>query len=162
MPHMIKDPNCKNKYWNAHNLESLVYSKIREVLQSPELARELASSRKPKVIANNKNSEIEKRIQAIDKRIAKLMELYQNDDISTQVLGDSINKLYFEKTSLEKTLESKEDLGIMPFDLAEELLKDAAQVWDFADNDQKRRIMQSLINRIVIDGDDVKIEWAFQ
>ena len=49
----------------------------------------------------------------------------------------------------------------MPFDLVEELIADAAQIWDFADESQKRRIMQSLISRIILTDDEVKIEWAF-
>lgn len=32
---------------------------------------------------------------------------------------------------------------------------------DFADESQKRRILQSLVSRIVLTDDDVKIEWAF-
>ena len=45
----------------------------------------------------------------------------------------------------------------MPFDLVEALISDAAQVWDFADESQKRRILQSLVSRIVLtDGTDVK------
>ena len=162
MPKRIKDPNCKNKYWNASALESIVNAKVKEILDSPELLKELATSKKKDIEVSNKNSEIEKRIRAIDKRIAKLMELYQNDDIPTQILGDSINKLYLEKTTLEKAIEPEKDLNIMPFDLAEELIADAAQIWDFADYTQKRRILQSLINRIVIDGENVTIEWAFQ
>ena len=55
-----------------------------------------------------------------------------------------------------------DDSNIMPFDLVEELLADAAQIWDFADESQKRRILQSLINKIVIDGENVTIEWVFQ
>lgn len=161
MPSMVKDPNCKNKHWNSKQLEELVDSRIREILHSPELAREIAASAHPKPVVSSKNKDLEKRIREIDRQIAKLMELYQNDGIPPQLLGDSINKLYLEKTALESALEPEPESNIMTFDLAEELLADAAQIWDFADDDQKRRIMQSLINRIVIDGDKVDIEWAF-
>lgn len=157
MPKMVKDPNCKNKYWNVKELERLVDAKIRAVLHSPELAKELAKPQKKVAVADNRNAEIEKRIRAIDRRIAKLMELYQNDDIPTQILGDNINKLYLEKTALEKTLEPEKESDVMPFDLAEELLANAAQIWDFADDDQKRRIMQTLVNRIIIDGENITI-----
>ena len=89
------------------------------------------------------------------------MELYQHDDIPAELLGEKINRLYNERTALQDTLTPEVEQTAMPFDLVEELLSDAAQVWDFADEAQKRRIMQSLISRIVLTDDDVKIERAF-
>lgn len=160
MREMVKDPGCKNKNWKADILEPIIDAKIREVLHSPELVADIAASR-PQPAPIVQNTKIEKRIREIDRSIARLMELYQKDDIPPDVLGDSINKLYTEKTALQNsvTLEPKND--VLPFDLAQELLADAAEVWDIADDDQKRRIMQSLITRIVLTGDDVKIEWSF-
>jgi site-specific DNA recombinase len=161
MPYIVKDPTCQNKIWRMAELESIVDAQVRVVLNSPEMAKEIAVSKQTKPTPDNKNKQIEKRLHEIDKQINKFMELYQRDDIPTDILGENINKLYLEKTALEKTIKPEPDDSLMSFDLAEELLKDAAQVWDFADTDQKRRILQSLINRIVLDGDNVKIEWAF-
>lgn len=159
---MIKDPNCKNKHWKCAELESIVEAKVREVLKSPELAAELATSQKAKPEPSNKQASTEKRIKELDKKIAKLMELYQSDTIPANVLGDSINKLYAEKTALEATLEpDNPSAKVMPFNLAEELMKDAAQIWDFADEQQKRRILLSLINKIILNDEKVDIEWSF-
>ncbi len=159
---MVKDPNCKNKHWRYDELENLVEARVRKMLNSPELAADIIAAKQPKLKSSEKNSEIEKRIKGIDKQISKFMELYQHDDIPPDILGENINKLYAEKTALEAMLEPEEPVSeAMPFDLAEELLRDAAQVWDFADMAQKRRILQSLINRIVLTDDKVDIEWAF-
>ena len=159
---MVKDPNCMNKNWRGQELEARIDEKIREVLHSPDLAAEIAARRSKPAAPEKKNNEVEKRIAAIDRQIGRFMELYQRDDIPTDVLGESINKLYNEKTALQAMLEPvAEEAAAMPFDLVEQLIKDAAQIWDFADEDQKRRIMQSLIKRIVLTDDDVEIEWAF-
>lgn len=157
---MIKDPNCKNKIWKAQDLEPIIDAQIRELLSSPQMAAEVATN-KAKPVPTTKNTDIERRIHDIDKQISKLMELYQQDDIPPELLGDKINKLYNERTALQSSLEPVVEPTAMPFDLIEELLSDAAQVWDFADEAQKKRIMQSLISRIVLTEDDVKIEWAF-
>lgn len=157
---MIKDPCCKNKHWKAGDLEQIIDTEVRKVLHSPELAADIAGSR-PQPTPSIENTKIEKRVREIDRSIAKLMELYQKDDIPADVLGDSINKLYSEKTALQNSITPEPENGVLPFDLAQELLADAAEVWDIADDDQKRRIMQSLITRIVLTGDDVKIEWSF-
>lgn len=160
MKSMVKDPNCMNKIWKAQDLEPIIDAKIRELLQSPQMAAEIMAD-KPKPAPVSKNNDIEKRIREVDKQISKFMELYQHDDIPPELLGDRINKLYAERTALQELVTPVSEPDAMPLDLVEELLSDAAQVWDFADEAQKRRIMQSLITRIVLTDDDVKIEWAF-
>lgn len=159
---MIKDPNCKNKHWTRVELESLIEKRVIEVLKSPSLAAEISASKRKKSVNDGRNKSIEKRIREIDKNIAKLMDLYQSDGIPPEVLGDNINKLYNEKVALETSLERRAvSTADMPFDLAEELLKDASQIWDFADVKQKRRIIQSLINKITLTNEKVDIEWSF-
>ena len=156
---MVKDPNCKNRNWKAEDLEPRIDAKIRARLRSPDLMGELAAE-KPLAPADNRNADIEKRIRDIDKQIARLMELYQRDDIPPDLLGDNINKLYNEKTALQAALEPVEEQESVSLDLARALLEDAAAVWDFADEAQKRRIMQSLIKKIVLTDDDIDIQWA--
>ena len=156
---MVKDPNYKNRNWKAEDLEPRIDAKIRARLRSPDLMGELAAE-KPPAPADNRNADIEKRIRDIDKQIARLMELYQRDDIPPDLLGDNINKLYNEKTALQAALEPVEEQESVSLDLARALLEDAAAVWDFADEAQKRRIMQSLIKKIVLTDDDIDIQWA--
>lgn len=158
---MVKDPNCKNKIWKGSELEPIIDAKIRELLSSPQMAAEIAAARKPKPAPTGRNAEVEKRLREIDKQIGKLMELYQHDDIPAELLGERINKLYNERTALETTLTPEVVEEATPFDLVEALISDAAQVWDFADENQKRRILQSLVSRIILIDDKVEIEWAF-
>ena len=160
MKEMVKDPACKNRHWKADELEPKIDARIREVLHSPELVADIAASR-PQPAPVIQNTSIEQRSREIDRSIAKFMELYQKDDIPAEILGDSINKLYAEKTALQNSITPEQDPDVLPFDLAQELIADAAEIWDFADDDQKRRIMQSLISRIVLTDDDFDIEWAF-
>lgn len=83
------------------------------------------------------------------------------DDIPAELLGEKINKLYGERTALQETLIPEAEPSAMPFDLVKELIADAAQIWDYADESQKHRILQSLITKIVITDDNVEIEWTF-
>lgn len=161
MKNMIKDPNCQNKIWQAQDLEPIIEEKILALLRNPKIAEELAAG-KPKAAAPvSKNTDIERRIREIDRQIGKLMELYQQDDIPPELLGEKINRLYGEKTALENSIAPVEETNAMPLDLVAELITNAAEIWDFADENQKRRILQSLISRIVLTDDQVDIEWAF-
>lgn len=157
---MIKDPNCQNKNWKGQELESRIDERIRELLNNPELVSEIAAHR-PKTTPPIENIAIEKRITEIDKQINKLMGLYQQDEIPPELLGEQINKLYSEKTALQSSLTLVVEPEEQPFDLVQALIADAAQIWDFADETQKRRIMQSLVSRIILTDDDISIEWAF-
>lgn len=161
MKNMIKDPNCQNKIWRAQDLEPIIEEKILALLRNPQIAEELAVG-KPKTAAPvSKNTDIERRIREIDRQIGKLMELYQQDDIPPELLGEKINRLYGEKTALENSIAPVKETDAMPLDLVAELITNAAEIWDFADENQKRRILQSLISRIVLTDDQVDIEWAF-
>lgn len=161
MKNMIKDPNCQNKIWRAQDLEPIIEEKILALLRNPKIAEELAAG-KPKAAAPvSKNTDIERRIREIDRQIGKLMELYQQDDIPPELLGEKINRLYGEKTALENSIAPVEETNAVPLDLVAELITNAAEIWDFADENQKRRILQSLISRIVLTDDQVDIEWAF-
>lgn len=161
MKNMIKDPNCQNKIWRAQDLEPIIEEKILALLRNPQIAEELAAG-KPKAAAPvSKNTDIERRIREIDRQIGKLMELYQQDDIPPELLGEKINRLYGEKTALENSIAPVKETDAIPLDLVAELITNAAEIWDFADENQKRRILQSLISRIVLTDDQVDIEWAF-
>lgn len=157
---MVKDPNCQNKHWRTDELDTEIDLRIREILSNPDMAAEIAA-RKPKTSKKKEGSKIEKRLLEIDKQINKLMGLYQNDEIPPELLGEKINKLYNEKTALQSTIVPDIEPEKMPFDLVEVLIADASQIWEYADEQQKRRIIQSLVSKIVLIDDDIKIEWTF-
>lgn len=159
---MVKDPNCKNKHWRADKLEAIIEKQVYQLLQSPEIALEISQKKRgaPEPV-DKTNFMIEKRIKEIDREINKFMELYRIDGIPPEILGDNINKLYNEKTALQSTLKPVKEITPASFDLVEELLHNAAQIWEFADESQKRRILQDLIKRIVLTDDAVDIEWNF-
>jgi len=158
---MVKDPNCKNKNWKGPELEAKIDARIRELLHSPEMAADIAAHKPQAAAPVAENSSVEKRIREIDKQISKLMSLYQNDEIPTELLGEQISRLYNEKTTLQAAVTPVVEPTAMPFDLVQELIADAAQIWDFADEAQRRRIAQSLISRIILTDDEIEIEWAF-
>ena len=157
---MQKPGVCDNDIWKKDELESLIESKVAKLLREPEILKSLATKTDDSIKAKSNISALEKRIKEIDKQIAKLMLLYQEDSIPPDILSDNISKLYNEKLSLQNSIaEEMPDNPANSFDLAAELLKNAARIWDFADEGQKRRILQSLITRITLDGKNVNIEW---
>lgn len=160
---MLKPGQCDNDIWKKDELEGLIESKVSELLRTPNALKDLVNKSVKTTKVQPGVATLEKRIKEIDKQIEKLMLLYQKDNIPANILSDNISKLYNEKTNLEKSITSEmTSTSTNTFDLASELLKSAALIWDFADEEQKRRILQSLITRITLDGKNVNIEWKIK
>lgn len=158
---MVRDPSCRNKIWPRQELERQMDLKIREELHSQRLAKELValkrSSNRPRAV-----SSAECRLQDIDKRINKLMDLYALDSIPPEVISQKISAMLAEKSALQRSLALSAPLAAPPpLDLVHELLENAEQIWDFSDVQQKRRIFQSLIDKVVLSGENIEIFWAF-
>lgn len=160
---MVKDPTCKTKWWRCEQLDARIDYAIRQIcfdkkhLQSI-LHREIPET-KPKLASDDT---INKRIKEIDEGINKFMELYQYDDMPANVIAEKISALQKEKTALRAQLEEK---SIEPETLSSELtelLSNVAILWDVADVHQKRMLIASLIRRIVVNDDAIKIEWTFE
>ena len=41
------------------------------------------------------------------------------------------------------------------------MLAELSTVWAAAEDSEKRLVLESLVNRIMLDGDSVEIEWSF-
>lgn len=156
---MVKDPNCRNRIWPRQELESRISAKIRGRLKSPGLAAELAAARQSPVQPRVENAAID-RLRGIDKQIDKCMDLYAQDSIPSQVISKKISALLAEKSALQKMSPSKGGLTAPPLDIVQQLIENAEQIWDFSDDHQKKRILQSLIDKIVLSGENIEIFWA--
>lgn len=112
-------------------------------------------------IAAKDNSILEKRIEDIDGQVKRLLDLYQlgNDDIASDLL-ERIEKLNKEKNSLADELKVVEVPEITVAE-AEDLLINASEILDHGELKQKRELLHSLIKKIIIDGEDIIIHWAF-
>jgi site-specific DNA recombinase len=165
--YMAKAINCDNRNWRLDELESVIEAQVKRLLVNPKYYDKLVKEHKKKSEVKKPRGEadiIGDKIKNLDKQISKLMDLYQAEGIPVNMLSARIDKLYREKTALEEQL-AKVAPPEPETDFNEEsitdLLKDFADVWDVAAPEQKRQVIQALINRITLDGDKVNIEWSF-
>lgn len=92
------------------------------------------------------------------------MDLYQSDSIPAEILSQRIDKVYREKLQYEEQLERIEPQAPKKdFDAqsVEDMLSDLTSIWKIADKSEKRMVLEALVDRIVLDGESVKIEWSF-
>lgn len=156
---MIKDPNCKNKRWRAEQLDELILQLIYKLSFDQSYCGEPASAA-PSV--PEKQGILLRHIAELDSQTAKMLDLYQYQQIPASQIAERLETLAKEKSTLQAALN---DLGTeppIPYDeqaravaaTAQEVLKNATQ-------DEKRAFVHALIQRIDIDHDDIFITWRF-
>lgn len=161
VPKMIKDPNCKNKYHHAPDLDAAVLAEINKLAVDPEYIQEV-KARKPVNDVSDKIKTITSEIAKIDSQISKMMDLYALGSIDIDVISERVATLNKTKATLEKELDSM----IVPATANDELT--THQIMDIASLmkddlplEEKRGIIKSLIYYIELDEENILIHWKF-
>lgn len=159
--YMVKDPNCKNLIWKVKDLDAVVEKEILNL--ASDRTKVVAMIKKNNMGMENTGVLLNNKINRLQKQIERLMDLYQDDKIPLLEISSRIQKLHNEKLSLEEMLleQNKKDRPVMDGQKVFNLLDTVSQSWITATMEEKRSIVQSLIIRVWVDWDDIKIEWAF-
>jgi site-specific DNA recombinase len=162
---MAKAESCDNKNWGLEELEAVVCAKVEELFLSPAYLQRLVAKHK-KDIRNETCGEsdvIRDKIVGLDSQISHIMDLYQSKTIPVDIVSVRIGKLYGERTALDEQLKKIEPQRARE-EIDEErlasLVADAGAIWPFADTAERRQILQTIVKRIVLDGESVEIEWS--
>ena len=158
---MIKDPNCKNKNWKMAELDQLVIDEIKKLALDPNYISE-AQKEKTKTVDMQKIAVLEKEIEKVDTQISRFMDLYGIGKFSIEQVSQKVDPLNEQRQKLEKELEA---LTASEAELTEEevmqIVENFDEVLDGGDYDAIRLIIDTLIESIVIDNEDVYINWKF-
>lgn len=145
----VIDPNCKNKKWKMPDLDKLVIDYISR-LNFSELKHEPEQEPEPVI-------DYSKRISEIDQQIGNLIDLYQVDGISIEVISQKIKTLAKEKEDLEAAAQKP-----APYrSTVDDMIQARDTFLSLAGNgalEEKRACLSMLIDRITIDDVDVDIK----
>lgn len=158
---MIKDPNCKNKSWNIKDLDRIVLDEIRKLVTDPEYMDTLIEENHS-IDDGSERQTIIDRISNIDKQISKLIDLYQIGGIDFNSINEKIVLLNEEKSSLEFSLDNAPvSTPEISLEEAKKILTTFSEIIDSATPEELRDLVHSLIDGIVINGEDLEIHWKF-
>ena len=158
---MIKDPNCKNKSWNVKDLDRIVLDEIRKLVTDPEYMDTLIEDNHLTDDGSDRQTILD-RISDIDKQIGKLVDLYQIGGIDFNSINEKIVSLNEEKSSLEFGLDNAPvSAPELSPEEAKRILTTFSEIIDSATPEEKRDLVHSLIDGIVINGEDLEIHWKF-
>lgn len=159
---MIKDPNCKNKSWNIKTVDKLVIDEIIKLQFDTDYIHKLKGD-DIKETDTKKIKLINNKISNIEKQISRVMDLYQINDIELESVADRLSKLSSEKKKLEAELEALNGNITNKSNLTDikKTIKNAKSILEGDDMDKKRMLVHSLIDRIELFDDNIKIHWNF-
>lgn len=158
---MIKDPNCKNKIYRIHDLDNIIFTEIKKLAVDPQYIDQLKKESE-KLEDVQKIHAIEQKIRSIDAQISRFMDLYGLGNYDIDQLDKKTAPLQEQRSKLKKELETlQENSKRITEPEVRKLVENFEDVLEKADLQQTRCIIEQLIDRIIIDGDDITIHWNF-
>ncbi|MGK9347541.1 recombinase family protein, partial [Melissococcus plutonius] len=157
-PHyMVVDPNCKaSKTYRSERIDDYIINELKQ----------LTVDKFAKIVDNIQidTSTMETEINELDDKINKLIDLYQIDEIPTEVLKVRIAEFSKKKSSLVKAVNEIKDNNLRKkerFALEQQQRIMDLQTFDWNNSTirDKRKVIYPLINKIEISKTDVFIHW---
>jgi len=140
------DEKCFNKTWNSKKLERLISDSISELIDQKRITD-----------SNHTPINFDKLINKINEKISRLVSLYAESNVPVDILNKQVDDLEKEKVELlNKKKIQEQQLSVS---IQEEDLKKYAIDITAAEFSTRQAIVQKLINKIIVNGEDVEILW---
>lgn len=149
-PHLVKDENCDNPPIDAF----LVEDAVKEDLFSFSVKKK---SGKIKEEILNVSDILRERLSDGTKKLKRLYGLYANGD--DDILLDAINEQKAEIEEIKEKLKEEEKKNKKSKTSAEvkKKLETIADTWDYMEKSEKRAVILSVVERIVINNEEISI-----
>lgn len=160
----VKDPNCKNKNWNISELDDLVIGEVKKLALDQDYLRR-SQNNQSTVDESSEEALIKDQLKSIKTQISRLTDLYSTGLFDLDDLEAKIRPLNDQHTRLQQTLDGLQTHTTAKPMLTEEQTKDLlstfGEAMDHGSLADRRTILNQLIDRIDLDGDDITIKWNF-
>ena len=150
---MVRDLNCNNINYKCHELDQIILDEIKKL--TLEDIHEMPQKE------DDKLAPLKKELAKVDKQRERLMDLYTIGDFSIEELQRKATPLTEKRESLKRQIEELTD---EPKKSIDELKKTVRNIPDLIDNgtfDDIKQLIDELIMKVEIDGDDITIFWDF-
>lgn len=149
--HKIK-PKCKTPNYNVKKLDKII---IDEVLKLSYDENAIKAHIRPK-----KKKDNSKPIKQLEKQKNRLIDLYTVQGIDIDTLTKKINDI---NTKIEQLKDDNNDKPDLSFEDAKKIFENVEKILFDSDNIlQQKAILQALIKKILLDGDNITIYWRFE
>ena len=154
-PKFIKDPNCNNKRYDSFEIEDVVLENIFTMSLDEKMFEE-------NMLALNVNTveELENRISKLSSQIENLLN-YISLGIAIKETSNKINVLEEEIKKLKEQLKDEKEAQSQ-IETTKSMIKNLREVWNYMAFNEKRLIIEHLVEKIVIDDNKISIYYQLK
>lgn len=149
-PKYIKDPNCKNKRWDTFEVEDAVLEELFKMSLDIDLFKKTFN-----IATVNVKNELKTRLEEIKKQINNLLNFIASG-IAVDETNKKITELEKEKEMIEEKLISS-DQKEKDNKVSLDMITNLKATWFDMDFDEQRRIIEHLIQKIVVKDNEINI-----
>ena len=155
---MVKDENCTNASYKMDELDQIIFDEISKLAIDPSYVRKID---KHQGNETKKLKLLQKEIEKIDAQRSRFMDLYGLGTFSVEDIQDKIEPLNEQRDKLEQEIIKLQNDSPLPEDDAIRMLSTWDDVLNSGDFDLIKSLLDALIERIELDGEDITIHWRF-
>lgn len=149
-PRYIKDPDCNNKRWDTFEIEDAVLEELFKMNLDLNLFKKTFN-----ITTVNIKKEYKQRLEEIKKQINNLLNNIASG-IAIEETNNKIKELGKEKEIIEeKLIESDQKEKDNKASL--KMIKNLKVIWFDMDFDEQRRIIEHLIDKVVVNDNEINI-----
>ena len=149
-PRYIKDPNCNNKRWDTFEVEDAVLEELFKMSLDIDLFKKTFN-----IATVNVKSEYKQRLEEITKQINNLLNNIASG-IAVEETNKKINELEKEKETIEEKL-IESDKREKDNKVSLNMIKNLKATWFDMDFDEQRRIIEHLIDKVIVNDNEINI-----
>lgn len=153
----VVDPDCKNDNWRIDELDGIVVDMVNDLIANPNALESILRAVEQDKTVKIDKSKLIRRVAEIDNQISRLVDLYQLREIPMETITDRINDLSKERKQLQQHLDAPEEARST--DLFQHAVAAYQQGFQSGDTDHRRALLAALIDRIIVTGRSVEINW---
>ena len=149
-PRYIKDSNCNNKRWDTFEVEDAVLEELFKMSLDLDLFKKTFN-----IATVNVKNEYRTRLEEITKQIKNLLNNIANG-IAVEETNNKINELEKEKEIIEEKL-IESDQKEKDNKVSLNMIKNLKATWFEMDFDEQRRIIEHLIDKVIVNDNEINI-----
>ena len=149
-PRYIKDPNCNNKRWDTFEVEDAVLEELFKMSLDIDLFKKTFN-----IATVNVKNEYRTRLEEITKQINNLLNNIASG-IAVEETNKKINELEKEKETIEEKL-IESDKREKDNKVSLNMIKNLKATWFDMDFDEQRRIIEHLIDKVIVNDNEINI-----
>jgi site-specific DNA recombinase len=156
-PNLVKDPDCDQIRLWREDLEEVV---IRDLFSFPVMLKNNQLQDHSSTMTNNLTN-LKQQRKLIENKISRLYDLYAEDTEDQAMLLKKIDAAKASRTELDNKikLEENQTLKMSKQQKILDMVENLSDVWDILTVIEKKNIITTLVEKIVINGNQIDIQY---